>query len=101
MYSHNTCHVNRTGLLYGSCTEGNYIRYCLNKCIQTSECTASTRLITCISYFACAVFLTFVLYFHEDVLSILSRCFYSLIEKYKIFFKRNQNCQNNGNKTLR
>ena len=56
MYSHNTCHVNRTGLLYGSCTEGNYIRYCLNKCIQTSECTASIRLITCILFCLCGFF---------------------------------------------
>ena len=88
MYSHNTCHVNRTGSLYGSFTEGNYIRYCSNKCIQTSECTESPRLITCISYFASPIFITFVLYFHEDVLSILSRCFCSLREKIQKFFQK-------------
>ena len=61
--SYDTCNVNRTGRLCGGCTEGNYISYFSNECVETSKCTASTRLIFWILFFASADFLTLTLCF--------------------------------------
>ena len=100
--SYDTCNVNRTGLLCGSCTEGNYISYFSNKCIEASKCTALTRLIFWIFYFVSAAFLTLVLCFLEDVLCILNMMFLFIKRKVlKICFKRNQNSRNNGNNSER
>ena len=73
--SYNTCNVNRNGRLCGSCTKGNYISYFSNECIETSKCTASTRLIFWIFYFGSAVFLTLALCFLEDFLNVLKMVF--------------------------
>ena len=69
--SYDTCNVNRNGRLCGSCTEGNYISYFSDECVETSKCTASTRLIFWIFYFSSAVFLTLTLCFTEDLLNVL------------------------------
>ena len=95
--SYNTCNVNRNGRLCGSCTEGNYISYFSNECIETSKCTASTRLIFWIFYFGSAIFLTLALCFLEDFLNVLKMIF--LFIKRKIlnkYMKRNQKCPKHG-----
>ena len=95
--THNICNVNRTGRLCGSCTEGNYISYFSNKCVQGSKCTTSTRLIFWIFYFGSAVFLAIVLCFIEDLLNLLKMIF--LFIKGKILnksVKRNQKYPKNG-----
>ena len=100
--SYDTCNVNRTGLLCGSCTEGNYISYFSNKCIEASKCIASTRSIFWIFYFVSAVFLTLLLCFLKDILSILTMVVVFIKRKIlKTFVERNQNCQNNGNNNER
>ena len=100
--SYDTCNVNRTGLLCGSCTEGNYISYFSNKCIEASKCIASTRSIFWIFYFVSAVFLTLLLCFLKDILSILTMVVVFIKRKIlKTFVERNQNCQKNGNNNER
>ena len=89
--SYDTCNVNRNGRLCGSCTEGNYISYFSDECVETSKCTASTRLIFWIFYFSSAVFLTLTLCFTEDLLNVLKMIFLFIKRKIlKKSMKKNQ-----------
>ena len=95
--SYNTCNVNRTGLLCGSCTEGNYISYFSNKCVETTKCTTSTRLMFWMFYFGSATFLTLVLCFAEDFLNVLKVTLLFIKSKIlKKSAKRNQKHSKKG-----
>ena len=95
--SYDTCNVNRNGRLCGSCTEGNYISYFSNECVETSKCTASTRLIFWIFYFGSAVFFTLTLCFTEDLLNALKVIFLFIKKKMlKKFMKKIQKSPKHG-----
>ena len=95
--SYNTCNVNRNGLLCGSCTEGNYISYFSNKCVEASKCTASNRLMFWMFYFGSATSLTLVLCFVEDLLNVLKMILLFIKRKIlKKSVKRNQEGPKNG-----
>ena len=95
--SYDTCNVNRNGRLCGSCTEGNYISYFSNECVETSKCTAFTRLIFWIFYFGSAVFFTLTLCFTEDLLNALKVIFLFIKKKMlKKFMKKIQKSPKHG-----
>ena len=79
--SYNTCNSNRTGMLCGACTEGNFISYFSNKCIPISKCTGATRSIFWVSYIIVSVIFTIALCFVKDVLVLCKKALLFLKSK--------------------